>query len=170
MVPKGVLENGLRFLAGGIAGLFSAAPSTALATLLITLSHEGALFVAMEGRSMIVGTRTAGSCACCSKNSCCRHGPRECWRRSSMLAAASGRWRRNRPDELAPHIPEPKSHVGQSHGAAAMPHARVKRARLAPIAHDHGHKTRASLFLRQLARDNAELFVHWQLFGTTTFT
>ena len=32
------------------------------------------------------------------------------------------------------------------------------------------HKTRASLFLRQLARDNAELFVHWQLFGTTTFT
>jgi hypothetical protein len=32
------------------------------------------------------------------------------------------------------------------------------------------HKTRASLFLRKLARDNAELFVHWQLFGTTTFT
>jgi RNA-directed DNA polymerase len=24
--------------------------------------------------------------------------------------------------------------------------------------------------LRKLARDNAELFVHWQLFGTTTFT
>jgi RNA-directed DNA polymerase len=32
------------------------------------------------------------------------------------------------------------------------------------------HKTRASLFLRKLARDNVELFVHWQLFGTTTFT
>ncbi len=32
------------------------------------------------------------------------------------------------------------------------------------------HKTCASLFLRKLARDNAELFVHWQLFGTTTFT
>ncbi len=32
------------------------------------------------------------------------------------------------------------------------------------------HKTRASLFLRKLARDNAELFVHWQSFGTTTFT
>jgi hypothetical protein len=24
--------------------------------------------------------------------------------------------------------------------------------------------------LRKLARDNVELFVHWQLFGTTTFT
>ena len=32
------------------------------------------------------------------------------------------------------------------------------------------HKTRASLFLRKLARDNAELFIHWQAFGTTTFT
>ena len=32
------------------------------------------------------------------------------------------------------------------------------------------HKTRASLFLRELARDNVELFVHWQSFGTTTFT
>ena len=31
------------------------------------------------------------------------------------------------------------------------------------------HKTRASLFLRQLARGNVELFVHWQSFGTTTF-
>ena len=32
------------------------------------------------------------------------------------------------------------------------------------------HKTRASLFLRELARDNVDLFVHWQSFGTTTFT
>ena len=32
------------------------------------------------------------------------------------------------------------------------------------------HKTRASLFLRQLARDNVDLFVHWQSFGTITFT
>ena len=32
------------------------------------------------------------------------------------------------------------------------------------------HKTRASLFLRRLARDNKDLFVHWQAFGTTTFT
>ena len=37
------------------AGLFGAAPSIALATLLITLSQKGAPFVAMEGRSMIVG-------------------------------------------------------------------------------------------------------------------
>jgi hypothetical protein len=67
-----MLEYGLRFLAGGIAvsafatlgdalrpktfaGLFAAAPSIALATLLITLSQKGAPFVAMEGRSMIVG-------------------------------------------------------------------------------------------------------------------
>jgi RNA-directed DNA polymerase len=32
------------------------------------------------------------------------------------------------------------------------------------------HKTRASLCLRHLARDNVDLFVHWQSFGTTTFT
>ena len=32
------------------------------------------------------------------------------------------------------------------------------------------HKTGASLFLRKLARDNAELFVHWQMFETSTFT
>jgi Protein of unknown function (DUF3147) len=67
-----MLEYALRFLAGGIAvsafaalsdtlrpksfaGLFGAAPSIALATLLITLSQKGAPFVALEGRSMIVG-------------------------------------------------------------------------------------------------------------------
>ena len=67
-----MLEYGLRFLAGGIAvsafaalsdtlrpksfaGLFGAAPSIALATLLITLSHKGAPFAAVEGRSMSVG-------------------------------------------------------------------------------------------------------------------
>jgi hypothetical protein len=74
MVPQGaaVFEYGLRFLAGGIAvsafamlgdilrpksfaGLFGAAPSIALATLLITLSHKGAPFAAVEGRSMIAG-------------------------------------------------------------------------------------------------------------------
>ena len=94
-----MLEYGLRFLAGGIAvsafaaladtlrpksfaGLFSAAPSIALATLLITLSQKGAAFVALEGRSMIVGPSrlpfTAGPCACCSKNSCCHRGLRRC--------------------------------------------------------------------------------------------
>lgn len=31
------------------------------------------------------------------------------------------------------------------------------------------HKTRASQFLRQLARDNRGLFVHWQAFGTNLF-
>jgi hypothetical protein len=67
-----MLEYSLRFFAGGIAvsafaalgdslrpksfaGLFGAAPSIALATLLITLSQKGAPFVAIEGRSMIVG-------------------------------------------------------------------------------------------------------------------
>jgi RNA-directed DNA polymerase len=32
------------------------------------------------------------------------------------------------------------------------------------------HKTRASLFLRKLAQHNVDLFVHWQSFGTATFT
>ena len=67
-----MLEYSLRFLAGGIAvsgfaalgdtlrpksfaGLFGAAPSIALATLLITLSQKDAQFVGLEGRSMIVG-------------------------------------------------------------------------------------------------------------------
>ena len=31
------------------------------------------------------------------------------------------------------------------------------------------HKTRANLFLRKLARENADLFVHWQTFGTNPF-
>jgi hypothetical protein len=79
-----MLEYGLRFLAGGIAvsafaalgdtlrpksfaGLFGAAPAVALATLLITLSHKGAAFAAMEGRSMIVGAfaLAAYSCVVC---------------------------------------------------------------------------------------------------------
>jgi hypothetical protein len=67
-----MLEYGLRFLAGGIAvsafaafgdalrpksfaGLFGAAPSIAVATLLITLSQKGAPFAAVEGRSMMAG-------------------------------------------------------------------------------------------------------------------
>ena len=72
-----LLEYSLRFLAGGIAvsafaalgdtlrpksfaGLFGAAPSIALPTLLITLSQKGAPFVALEGRSMIVGAFALG--------------------------------------------------------------------------------------------------------------
>ena len=67
-----MLEYLLRFIAGGFAvsafaafgdalrpksftGLFGAAPSIALATLLITLSQKGASFAATEGRSMITG-------------------------------------------------------------------------------------------------------------------
>ena len=92
-----MLEYGLRFLAGGIAvsafaalgdalrpksfaGLFGAAPSIALATLLITLSHTGTSFAAMEGRSMIVGAfaLAAYSWVVCVllKNSCCPRGLR----------------------------------------------------------------------------------------------
>lgn len=67
-----MLDYLLRFLVGGIAvsafaalgdafrpktfaGLFGAAPSIALATLLIALSKQGADYVALEARSMILG-------------------------------------------------------------------------------------------------------------------
>jgi Protein of unknown function (DUF3147) len=67
-----MLEYVLRFLVGGavvsgfaalgdalrpksFAGLFGAAPSIALATLLITLSQNGSAFAAVEGRSMVAG-------------------------------------------------------------------------------------------------------------------
>ena len=67
-----MLEYFFRFIVGGLAvstfaalgdtlqpksfaGLFGAAPSIALATLLITLSQKGAPFAAVEGRSMIAG-------------------------------------------------------------------------------------------------------------------
>ena len=67
-----MLDYFLRFIAGGVAvsmfaalgdtlqpksfaGLFGAAPSIALAALLITLSQNGASFAAVEGRSMIAG-------------------------------------------------------------------------------------------------------------------
>jgi uncharacterized protein DUF3147 len=67
-----LLEYLLRFIAGGIAvsafaafgdalrpksfaGLFAAAPSISLATILITLSQRGAPFAAVEGRSMVAG-------------------------------------------------------------------------------------------------------------------
>jgi hypothetical protein len=62
----------LRFLIGGIvvslfallgdifrpksfAGLFGAAPSIALATLGLTIHHDGRLYAAMEARSMMAG-------------------------------------------------------------------------------------------------------------------
>ena len=79
-----MLEYFVRFVAGGIAvsafaalgdalrpksfaGLFGAAPSIALATLVITLSKDGAGFASLEGRSMIVGAfaLAAYSCTVC---------------------------------------------------------------------------------------------------------
>ncbi|MGB6540914.1 MAG: DUF3147 family protein [Xanthobacteraceae bacterium] len=67
-----MLEYLLRFIAGGVAvsafatfgdmlrpksfaGLFGAAPSIALASILITVSQKGGSFAAIEGRSMIAG-------------------------------------------------------------------------------------------------------------------
>jgi hypothetical protein len=46
---------GEAFTPKSFAGLFAAAPSVALATMLLTLHKEGAAFVAVEARSMIVG-------------------------------------------------------------------------------------------------------------------
>jgi hypothetical protein len=37
------------------AGLFEAAPSVALATLLLTVFHDGPLYAATEARSMVIG-------------------------------------------------------------------------------------------------------------------
>ena len=48
---------------------------------------------------------------------------------------------------------------------AAKGFRRLKAYRYLPVL-----KPRASLFLRKLAQENVGLFVHWQLFGTTTFT
>ncbi len=67
-----MIEILLRFLIGGavvsafallgdlfkpksFAGLFGAAPSVALATLCLTVSTEGARYVATESRSMVIG-------------------------------------------------------------------------------------------------------------------
>ncbi len=67
-----MLEYVLRFVVGGISvsafavlgdllrpkrvsGLFCAAPSIAVATLLIAIQEKGASFAAAEGRSMVVG-------------------------------------------------------------------------------------------------------------------
>lgn len=67
------LEYVISFVAGGMpvsafavlgdmlrpksfAGLFGAAPSVALATLGLTLRKQGGSYVAIEGRSMVLGT------------------------------------------------------------------------------------------------------------------
>ena len=71
------MEYILRFLIGGIAvsgfaalsdalrpksfaGLFGAAPSIALATIAITLFRNDPAFVAVEGRSMVIGALAMG--------------------------------------------------------------------------------------------------------------
>ena len=65
-------ESIVRFLCGGIcvslfamigsivkptsfAGIFSAAPSVALATLTLTIAHQGRAYASIECRSMIIG-------------------------------------------------------------------------------------------------------------------
>ena len=70
----------LRFLIGGtvvslfaiagdlvrprsFAGLFGAAPSVALATLGLTVAHEGTLYTAVECRSMVIGAVALGLCS-----------------------------------------------------------------------------------------------------------
>lgn len=70
----------LRFLIGGVvvslfsligdllkprsfAGLFGAAPSVALATLGLTIAHEGPASAAAECRSMLIGAIALGLCA-----------------------------------------------------------------------------------------------------------
>jgi uncharacterized membrane protein (GlpM family) len=70
--PEGVMDLLLRFLVGGavvslfamigdtlrpksFAGLFAAAPSIALATISLTVVKQGAVYAAIESRSMIFG-------------------------------------------------------------------------------------------------------------------
>jgi hypothetical protein len=76
-------ETLVRFLIGGLAvsffaalgdifrpksfaGLFGAAPSIALATLSLTILHEGRQYAATEARSMIVGAAAFFFYACCA--------------------------------------------------------------------------------------------------------
>ena len=56
----GVLVTAFAMLADvlrpkSFAGLFGAAPSVALATLTLTIAHEGRSYAALEARSMILG-------------------------------------------------------------------------------------------------------------------
>jgi hypothetical protein len=49
------------------AGIFAAAPSVALATLALTISKDGPVFAAREGRSMIAGAIAFMAYAYCAK-------------------------------------------------------------------------------------------------------
>lgn len=77
-------ELAIRFVIGGIfvslfalsgdvvrpksfAGIFAAAPSVALATLALTISKDGPVFAALEGRSMIAGAIAFMAYAYCAK-------------------------------------------------------------------------------------------------------
>jgi len=57
---------GEAFTPKSFAGLFAAAPSVALATMLLTLHKHGAAYVAVEARSMMIGAAglIAYSAAC----------------------------------------------------------------------------------------------------------
>jgi hypothetical protein len=74
------LEILIRFIIGGLAvsafavigsvfkpasflGLFGAAPSVALASLVLAASKNGAAYAAMESRSMLLGAAALGVCA-----------------------------------------------------------------------------------------------------------
>jgi|SRR5579859_766498 len=65
----------------GFAGLFSAAPSVALATLTLAVTHEGAGYAALEARSML-----AGEVALVVYALCCVYFLRVRHRRSAVIA------------------------------------------------------------------------------------
>jgi hypothetical protein len=103
----------LRFLIGGavvsafavlgdlfkpksFAGLFGAAPSIALATVVLTINAEGAAYVATEARSMVAGAVAFFIYACCASWLLVRYKFPALAATSSMilvwLAAALGLW------------------------------------------------------------------------------
>ncbi len=90
----------IRFLIGGVfvsafalsgdilqpksfAGLFGAAPSVALATLVLTISKDGRGFAALEARSMMGGAIAFLVYACCARRAMMRY-------QLSAFAASTG--------------------------------------------------------------------------------
>jgi hydrogenase-4 membrane subunit HyfE len=86
----------VRFLAGGIvvsafalvgdllkpksfAGLFGAAPSVALATLALTVAHDGSSYAAAEARSMVAGALAFFVYASCVSWVLMRYKPKALW-------------------------------------------------------------------------------------------
>jgi Protein of unknown function (DUF3147) len=72
-------ELGDLFKPKRFAGLFGAAPSIALATLLLAIAHDGKSFAIVESRSMIAGAAAFLVYACCVSHVLFRY------RRSAML-------------------------------------------------------------------------------------